>query len=114
MTSRQISGSFPACVRGYGSDRRRPMVADRKFHWQDHPVLRGLVPLLAFALLAGCASPGGAGRSAAHTDPARISRTLRGFVDNGSLVGVSALVTINGKEAYFGAFGMPTGKPAGP
>jgi len=81
------------------------MVADRKFHWQDHPVLRGLVPLLAFALLAGCASPGGAGRSAAHTDPARISRTLRGFVDNGSLVGVSALVTINGKEAYFGAFG---------
>ncbi len=35
-----------------------------------------------------------------------VTQTLQGFVDKGALVGVSALVTIDGKEAYFGAFGL--------
>lgn len=60
--------------------------------------------LLTVVALAGCASMGGTGKSDAHTDRARITWTLQGFVDKGSLVGVSALVTINGQEAYFGAF----------
>ena len=61
--------------------------------------------LLALAVLAGCASTDGTDKSGAHIDRARITRTLQGFVDKDSLVGVSALVTINGQEAYFGAFG---------
>jgi len=56
-------------------------------------------------VLVGCASTGGTGKSATQTDRAGITRTLQGFVDQGSLVGVSAPVTINGREAYFGAFG---------
>jgi len=61
--------------------------------------------LLALVVLAGCASTGGTGKSAAHLDQAKITSVLQGFVDDGSLVGVSAMVTINGQEAYFGAFG---------
>ncbi len=38
-------------------------------------------------------------------DGEKITQTLRGYTDKGSLVGVSALVTQNGKEKYFGAFG---------
>jgi CubicO group peptidase (beta-lactamase class C family) len=38
-------------------------------------------------------------------DGAKISEVLKGFVEKGSLVGVSALITQDGKEAYFGAFG---------
>jgi CubicO group peptidase (beta-lactamase class C family) len=37
--------------------------------------------------------------------PAKITAALKGLVDNDRLVGVSALVTQNGKEVYFGAFG---------
>ncbi|MGH9889013.1 MAG: serine hydrolase domain-containing protein, partial [bacterium] len=37
---------------------------------------------------------------------ARIDSTLRHFVEAGSVAGVSAVVYENGKEAYFGAFGM--------
>jgi CubicO group peptidase (beta-lactamase class C family) len=59
----------------------------------------------AFAILAllGALSFGPAG--AGEVDGARITETLKGFVDKGQLVGVSALVTQDGKEAYFGAFG---------
>lgn len=42
----------------------------------------------------------------ALVDPARIDDTLAGYVDRGELVGVSALVFEDGREAYFGAFGM--------
>jgi CubicO group peptidase (beta-lactamase class C family) len=67
-------------------------------------ILRSAFALLALALMGGgCACTGD--RSAAHIDRTEITRTLQGFVDKGSLVGVSALVTIDGKEAYFGAFG---------
>jgi CubicO group peptidase (beta-lactamase class C family) len=39
-------------------------------------------------------------------DPARIDAALRGFVERGELVGVSALVFEGGEEAFFGAYGM--------
>jgi len=39
-------------------------------------------------------------------DAAVIDNALKGLVDSGKLVGVSALVFENGKEAYFGAFGQ--------
>lgn len=39
-------------------------------------------------------------------DRAHIDQVLRGFVDDGRAVGVSALVYAHGREAYFGAFGM--------
>ena len=38
--------------------------------------------------------------------PSRIESTLAGMVQRGEVVGVSAVVFENGKEAYFGAFGM--------
>lgn len=39
-------------------------------------------------------------------DPAHIDEVLRGFVDSGKLVGVSALIYEQDREAYFGAFGL--------
>ena len=42
---------------------------------------------------------------AGKIDKNKISQTLKGYVDKGELTGVSALITVNGKEAYFGAFG---------
>lgn len=68
-------------------------------------MLRLIFTLLSLALLAGCASTGGTTKSIGRINRAKITGTLQGLVDKGSLVGVSALVTINGKEAYFGAFG---------
>ncbi|RZJ13401.1 MAG: class A beta-lactamase-related serine hydrolase [Rubrivivax sp.] len=38
--------------------------------------------------------------------PARIDSVLRGMVRHGELVGVSALIYEDGREAYFGAFGQ--------
>lgn len=67
-----------------------------------------------FLMLAGCGNDDavvqqGAGEAQAPTalvDPARLETALRGFVDRGELVGVSALVYEDGKEAFFGAYGM--------
>jgi CubicO group peptidase (beta-lactamase class C family) len=61
--------------------------------------------LLTLVTLGACTSIRDTRQSAGRVDGARISETLKGLVDNGSLVGVSALVTKDGKEAYFGAFG---------
>ena len=68
-------------------------------------MLRSTCSLLALLLLAGCACPR---ETVKPNGPERaaITRTLQGFVDKGSLVGASALITIDGKEAYFGAFGF--------
>ena len=66
-----------------------------------------------FALLAGTA-PASAAIAATRLDAAKIERTLRGFVDRHALVGVSALIYVDGREAYFGAFGQAdreAGKP---
>ena len=62
-------------------------------------MLRRIFAILALATLGANTSFAG------EVDGARITETLKGFVDNGQLVGVSALVTKDGKEAYFGAFG---------
>jgi CubicO group peptidase (beta-lactamase class C family) len=44
--------------------------------------------------------------AAGLVDAARIGSALSGFVERGELVGVSALVFEDGKEAFFGAYGM--------
>lgn len=47
-------------------------------------------------------------------DAPRIDRTLRAFIDRHALVGVSALIYVDGREAYYGAFGQAdreAGKP---
>jgi len=72
--------------------------------------LRHLIAVVALLSLGGCttvqsvfqkdASPAG------KVDGAAVTAALKGLVDQGSLVGVSALVTQDGKEVYFGAFGL--------
>src|SRR5690606_1638904 len=53
------------------------------------------------------AQVGHASRAASGlVDPARIDAALRGFVERGELVGVSALVFEDGEEAFSGAYGM--------
>lgn len=66
-----------------------------------------------FALLAGTAlaSPAFA---ATRLDAPKIERTLRGFIDRHALVGVSALVYVDGREAFFGAFGQADREAAKP
>lgn len=59
-----------------------------------------LFTILSLATLSAPAQPVG------RIDRSKISKTLKGFVDKDELVGVSALITVNGKEAYFGAFGL--------
>ncbi len=56
---------------------------------------RAFVPIL-LALLVVCATIDAAGESPSNVDGERITQTLRDFVDNGSLVGVSALITVDG------------------
>jgi len=76
--------------------------------------MKSLIIGLALLGVGACGSDNEPGRqegseSAASTvlvDPARIETALSGFVERGELVGVSALVYEDGKEAYFGAFGM--------
>ncbi len=65
----------------------------------------------AAALAGGCSTMGStpqqaAGTSTGYIDIAHIDNTLKGLVDSGKLVGVSALIYKDGKQAYFGAFGM--------
>lgn len=66
-------------------------------------VAAGLLLLSACAPAADDAVP--ESNAASLVDPARIDEVLAGYVDRGELVGVSALVYEDGKEAYFGAFG---------
>jgi CubicO group peptidase (beta-lactamase class C family) len=78
------------------------------------PNFRLLSAVFTLVILSACTSVREARPSAARVDGAKISETLKSFVDNGSLVGVSALVTMDGKETYFGAFGYAdreSGKP---
>ena len=105
MTQGHTVPSIIACAHVYPLSQRLPASAGLKFQPKYHKILCFVFTLLTVVMLTGCASMGGTGKSAAHADRARITRTLQGFVDKGSLVGVSALVTINAKEAYSGAFG---------
>jgi CubicO group peptidase (beta-lactamase class C family) len=64
--------------------------------------------------LVAATAPASAAIAAARLDAPKIARTLRGFIDRHALVGVSALVYVDGREAYFGAFGQAdreAGKP---
>jgi len=63
-------------------------------------------PLISTVTLASLLTLNAEAQTPGHLDASAITKTLRGFVDQGELVGVSALVTIDGKEAYFGAFGL--------
>jgi CubicO group peptidase (beta-lactamase class C family) len=70
---------------------------------------RSLIAMVLLLSLCGCSSVQSVFQkdaSAAGTvDGARVTSALKGLVDQGSLVGVSALITKDGKEVYFGAFG---------
>jgi len=65
-----------------------------------------LLAAAAAVALSGCASLQAQAPVAGHVDPARIDAVLKGYTDAGKLVGASALVTQDGKETYFGAYGM--------
>jgi CubicO group peptidase (beta-lactamase class C family) len=70
--------------------------------------LRRLLMAIAGTALASMAL------GATRVDAPKIERTLRGFIDRHALVGVSALVYVDGREVYFGAFGQAdreAGKP---
>jgi CubicO group peptidase (beta-lactamase class C family) len=68
--------------------------------------------LISAILLCSCSTTGAptaeppARDAAARFDSARVDAALRRFVDEGALAGVSALVYKDGREVYFGAFGM--------
>src|SRR5690606_7122325 len=71
--------------------------------------------LLACAFAAGATPPGFDGRAGvARVDQARIDAALSGLVDSGQIVGVSALIWQDGREAYFGAFGLADREAARP
>jgi CubicO group peptidase (beta-lactamase class C family) len=68
---------------------------------------RILTAASALIVLSGCTLLPESGQGGVATvDPARPTQVLKGFTDAGKLVGASALVTQDGKEVYFGAFGM--------
>lgn len=76
---------------------------------------QSLIAAAALIALSGCASlEAGGGPGTGAVDPARITGALKGFTDSGKLVGASALVTQNGKEVYFGAFGFADREAARP
>jgi len=106
MISRFLRAMLRACAQGSAPERRLAAVAKFSFQRRLPARLGSALALLTVGLLAGCATSARTGASTAHVDRARISKTLQGFVDKDSLVGVSALVTLDGKEAYFGAFGF--------
>ncbi len=71
---------------------------------------RAVLAGLALAFAAGFTPAGAADQprpaSAALVEKGAIDATLKRFVDEGRLVGVSALVLQDGQERYFGAYGM--------
>jgi CubicO group peptidase (beta-lactamase class C family) len=64
-----------------------------------------LTAAAALIALSGCASVS-SGPVAGVPDPATVTAALKGYTDSGQLIGVSALVTQDGKETYFGVFGL--------
>jgi CubicO group peptidase (beta-lactamase class C family) len=60
---------------------------------------------MSATVLAALLTTGNA-RAASQIDQAKIDATLSGFIQSRALVGVSALVYQDGREAYFGAFGQ--------
>jgi CubicO group peptidase (beta-lactamase class C family) len=73
--------------------------------------MRSLALSILTLLVAACGAKNSATTATVHAggklvDPARIDKVLRGYVERGDVVGVSALVYEDGKQAYFGAFGQ--------
>jgi len=66
-------------------------------------MLRKTCLVMVAVALSGCASM--QAPTAGAIDTARVDAALKSFTDSGKLVGVSALVTQDGKEIYSGAFG---------
>jgi len=73
---------------------------------------RPLIAIFALTLLSGCASFGES--KTGFVDGTKIDAALKGFTDSGKLVGASALVTKDGKEVYYGAFGFADREAARP
>lgn len=71
-----------------------------------------MLAIFALTLLGGCASL--AEPKTGSVDGARIDAALKSFTDSGQLVGASALVTKDGKEVYYGAFGYADREAAKP
>jgi CubicO group peptidase (beta-lactamase class C family) len=65
-----------------------------------------VVTLVLIIACAGCKPAATPSADAPLVDQARIDTALKSLVDKGDLVGVSALIYEDGKEAYYGAFGM--------
>lgn len=61
---------------------------------------------VAAAAAAAAARPAGASALLLKLSPKRLERTLRGMVADGRAAGVSALVWQDGKERWFGAYGL--------
>jgi len=77
-------------------------------------ILAMLLLATAAGLPGAWAAPADGRGDTAKIDTAKIDAALKGFVQSKALVGVSALVFQNGREAYFGAFGQAdreAGKP---
>ncbi|HEX7027892.1 MAG TPA: serine hydrolase domain-containing protein [Gammaproteobacteria bacterium] len=62
--------------------------------------------LLIMITLTGCGPMQTSASRVSLIDKARIDAALKDYTDKGAPPGVSALIYENGKEAYFGAFGM--------
>ncbi len=69
--------------------------------WALAAILAALAPAAASAAQSAQSAP-----AARSIDKATIDAALGGFIESKSLVGVSALVYLDGHEAYFGAFGQ--------
>jgi CubicO group peptidase (beta-lactamase class C family) len=68
--------------------------------------MRGILVLTLLFSVAACGHAPARMPGQPLVDKARIDAALKGFTDRGAPVGVSALIYENGKEAYYGAFGM--------
>ena len=77
-------------------------------------ILAVLLLATAAGLSGAWAAPADGRGDTAKIDTAKIDAALKGFIQSKALVGVSALVYQDGREAYFGAFGQAdreAGKP---
>jgi CubicO group peptidase (beta-lactamase class C family) len=82
------------------------MAASHGLHGDADMKQLALGACLALAACGGDATPQAAAAASTLVDPGRVDEVLSGYVARGELVGVSALVWEDGREAYFGAFGM--------
>lgn len=75
---------------------------------------RLVLTLILAITCSGCNTMSASSPGQALVNKARIDAALKNFADNGAPVGVSALIYENGREAYFGAFGVADREAARP